>query len=292
MQLAIALGFFDGVHLGHAALIRRTVEIASARGLLPAVCTFDRSPAAALGRGETKRINSSDDRNRLLYELFGIEKVIELEFGETLRALEPEAFVELLVRDYGAGALVAGWNYRFGAGGRGDAAMLERECVRRGIECSILPAVERDSSPISSTRIRAMLEQGDTLAAQGFLGHPHMLGGVVEHGRALGRTIDFPTVNLPIPDGVLAPKYGVYAVRVRVGGETFRGVANVGEKPTVGGAKAGVETNIFDFGRDIYGEHIIVEFGEFLRPEVKFANLGELKAQIAKDSARARRILE
>lgn len=292
MRYAIALGFFDGVHLGHAALIRRAVEVASERGFSPAVCTFDRSPAAALGRGETRLINSPNDRNYLLNDLFGVENVIELEFNDALRSLEPEAFVELLAREYGAAALVAGWNYRFGADGRGDAALLERECARLGIECSILPAVERDGAAVSSTRIRALLEQGETVAAQGFLGHPHILGGTVAHGRALGRTIGFPTVNLPIPDGVLAPKYGVYAVRVRVGGEVFGGVANVGEKPTVGGAKAGVETNIFDFDRDLYGEHIVVEFGEFLRPETKFANLDELKAQIARDSARAREALK
>lgn len=288
MRYAVALGFFDGVHIGHAALVRRAAELARERGGEAAVCTFDRSPSAAVSGRAERLINSADDRKWLLRELFGVEKVITLEFDEKLRALAPGAFVELLAHKFRADALVAGWNYRFGAGGRGDAALLTRECARLGLKCDILPAVEAHGDAVSSTRIRALIESGEMLAAQEFLGHRHILGGVVAHGRALGRTIGFPTVNLPIPEGVIAPRYGVYAVRVRVGGEVFGGVANVGEKPTVGGARAGVETNIFDFDRDIYGEHIVVEFGRFLRPEAKFANLGALKAQIAKDSAAAR----
>ena len=292
MQYAIALGFFDGVHMGHGALLRRGMALANERGLEPAVCTFDRSPAAALGRGDARLINSFDDRKKLIYELFGIDNVIVLEFDETLRSMEPEAFVEMLARDYGAGALVCGWNYRFGAGGRGDSTLLRRECERLGLGFDVQPAVEIGGEPVSSTRIRTLLENGETIAAKELLGHPHILGGIVQHGNALGRTLGFPTANLRIPKGVLAPKYGVYAVRVRLGDETFGGIANVGEKPTVGDTAVGVETNIFDFDRDIYGEHITVEFGEFIRPEQKFSGLEELTAQVLSDAAAVREALK
>ncbi len=291
MRYAVALGFFDGVHIGHAALVRRTAALAKRLGLEPAVCTFDRSPASALGRSGVKLINSLPDRLSLLRSL-GIEHIFVLDFDDRLRSTEPEDFVSLLASKYDAGALCCGWNYRFGTGGRGDCELLRRECARLGLSFDMQPAVDAGGSAVSSTRIRALLESGDAEAAHKLLGHPHVLTGEVLHGNALGRTLGFPTANLRVPDGVLAPRYGVYAVRVRLGRETFHGIANVGEKPTVGNYAAGVETNIFDFDRDIYGEEMTVEFLRFVRPERKFSGLDKLQAQVLADREAVRRGLE
>ncbi len=284
MPYALALGFFDGVHIGHAALIRRTLEF---DGLTPAVCTLDRSPAAALGRGDSRLLNSPADRRYILKRWFGVEKVFELPFDKSLQTLAPQDFITMLVRDFDARAFVAGQSYHFGAGAAGDAATLRSRSAELGVPCSIVSEVCVDGEAVSSTRIRGLIEEGETLAAQRLLGHPHILGGRVGHGRSLGHTLGFPTANLPIPEGVLPPRYGVYAVRVRLGDDELCGVANVGEKPTVGSATAGVEVNIFNFQRNIYGEEIMVEFHKFLRPEVKFDNISELKSQVERDKLSA-----
>lgn len=163
----IALGFFDGVHLGHAALLRRTVEIAESRGLAPAVATFDRHPS-----GEPL-INSINERKLLISTLFGISDVICFEFNSDFRRIEPRDFIDLLVRQHNAAHLVAGYDYRFGRGGAGDASLLLAETARRGIGCDIIGAVMLDGEVVSSTRIRELIANGDIAAAERFLGHPH-----------------------------------------------------------------------------------------------------------------------
>ena len=292
MPYALALGFFDGIHIGHAALLRRTLEMAHRGGLTPAVCTLDRSPASAFGRGDARLINSPDDRRRILKRFFGIDEVFELKFDQKMQTLAPQDFVPMLVSDFDARGLVCGQSYTFGDGARGTAETLQNDCERLGLDCAVLGEVRLDGEAVSSTRVRSLLEQGETLAAQRLLGHPHILGGTVEHGRALGRTLGFPTANLPIPDGVLAPRYGVYAVRAEVGGKRFDGIANVGEKPTVGGAKVGAEVHIFDFSDDIYGKQIVVEFDRFIRPERKFDDISALEVQVEQDKLVAKEALK
>lgn len=292
MPYALALGFFDGIHIGHAALLRRTLEMADTNGLTAAVCTLDRSPASAFGRGDTRLINSPDDRRYILKRFFGIDEVFELKFDRRMQTLAPQDFVPMLVSDFDARGLVCGCSYTFGDGARGNAETLRNDCERLGLDCSVVDEVRLDGEAVSSTRIRALLEQGETIAAQRLLGHPHILGGTVEHGRALGRTLGFPTANLPIPDGVLAPKYGVYAVRVDIDGERLDGIANVGEKPIVGGAKVGAEVHIFDFSGDIYGKRITVEFDRFIRPERKFDDISALEVQVEQDKLAAKDLLK
>lgn len=292
MPYALALGFFDGIHIGHAALLRRTLEMAATNGLTAAVCTLDRSPASAFGRGDKRLINSPDDRRYILKRFFGIDEVFELKFDRRMQTLAPQEFVPMLVSDFDARGLVCGRSYTFGDGARGNAETLRNDCERLGLDCSVVDEVMLDGEAVSSTRIRALLEQGETIAAQRLLGHPHILGGTVEHGRALGRTLGFPTANLPIPDGVLAPRYGVYAVRVDIDGERFDGIANVGEKPTVGGAKVGAEVHIFGFSSDLYGRRITVEFDRFIRPERKFEDVSALKVQVEQDKSAAKEALK
>lgn len=292
MPYALALGFFDGIHIGHAALLRRTLEMAHTNGLTPAVCTLDRSPASAFGRGDKRLINSPDDRRYILGRFFGIDEVFELRFDLRMQTLAPQGFVPMLVSDFGARGLVCGQSYTFGDGARGNAETLRNDCERLGLDCAVVDEVRLDGEAVSSTRIRSLLEQGETLAAQRLLGHPHILGGSVEHGRALGRTLGFPTANLPIPDGVLAPKYGVYAVRAEVDSKRFDGIANVGEKPTVGGAKVGAEVHIFDFSGDIYGKQISIEFDRFIRPERKFDDISALEVQVERDKLVAKEALK
>lgn len=292
MPYALALGFFDGIHIGHAVLLRRTLEMASANGLTPAVCTLDRSPASAFGRGDKRLINSPDDRRYILGRFFGIDEVFELKFDLRMQTLAPGEFVPMLVSDFGARGLVCGQSYTFGDGARGNAETLRNDCERLGLDCAVVDEVRLDGEAVSSTRIRSLLEQGETIAAQRLLGHPHILGGTVEHGRALGRTLGFPTANLPIPDGVLAPRYGVYAVRAEVDGKRFDGIANIGEKPTVGGAKVGAEVHIFDFSGDIYGKRISIEFDRFIRPERKFDDISALEVQLERDKLVAKEALK
>lgn len=292
MPYALALGFFDGIHIGHAALLRETLEMARTNGFTPAVCTLDRSPASAFGRGDARLINSSDDRRYILKRFFGIDKVFELKFDRRMQTLAPGGFVPMLVTDFDARGLVCGRSYTFGDGARGTAETLRNDCERLGIDCVVVDEVRADGEAVSSTRIRALLEQGETIAAQRLLGHPHILGGTVEHGRALGRKLGFPTANLPIPDGVLAPRYGVYAVRVDIDSETFCGIANVGKKPTVGSSTAGAEVHIFEYSSDLYGRKIAIEFDKFIRPERKFDDISALKVQVEQDKLAAKEALK
>lgn len=284
----IALGFFDGVHIGHGALLRRTAERAQQLGIKPAVVTFDRPPKEVVTGRPVALINSPRERQDLIRRLYGIEQVIFASFDEKMMTMPWQDFItEVLVKQYGAAHLVAGHDYHFGHKNEGDPEKLRQKCAELGLGCDIIPKVELQGTTVSSTLIRALIEQGDVAQAAAYLGHPHTMRQTVQHGKRLGRTIGIPTINLAVPDHVLTPKRGVYVSRVCLeNGKSYPGVTNVGVRPTVSQSGiVSVETFLLGFDGDLYGQTVRLEFFRRLREERPFGSLEELKNQIQKDVA-------
>ena len=291
-EKVIALGFFDGVHLGHAALLQRTVEEAAARGVTPAVFTFDRVPKEVITGIPCPLINSPEDRKDLLRRLYGIQDIIMVPFDDEMRTTSWDDFItEILVKRYHAVHLVAGHDHHFGHKNAGSPELLVEKCKELGLGCDIIPKVEIGETVVSSTYIRRLVELGQVERAAQFLGHPHVLTQVVRHGRRIGHTIGIPTVNLTAPPKVLVPSHGVYATRVFLpDGSSYMGVTNVGTRPTVAnGNDVTVETWLLDFDGDLYGQILRVEFFHHIRDEVRFDSLDALKAQITADAETTRR---
>ena len=290
-ERVIALGFFDGVHLGHAALLRRTVEAAAARGAVPAVFTVDRVPKEVVTGIPCPLINSPEDRRDLVRRLYGIQEVLMVPFDDEMRTTAWDDFVtEILVKRYHAVHLVAGHDHHFGHKNQGSPELLAAKCAELGLGCDIIPKVEIGGITVSSTYIRRLVELGQVERAALFLGHPHVLSQEVRHGHRIGRTIGVPTVNLTAPPHVLVPSHGVYAARVFLpDGSSHPAVTNVGTRPTVNnGTNVTVESWLLDFEGDLYGQTVRVEFHHRLRDEIRFDSLDALKAQIAADAAATR----
>ena len=279
----LALGFFDGVHLGHQALLRACRQLADQHGLLAGVVTFDSHPGAVLGGEAPKLINTPADRQKLL-EQYGMDRIISLPFDEDMMATPWQDFLTRLMTEYNAAGFVCGDDFRFGAKGQGNAMLLKQACEERGMPCAVVSQQMVDGIRVSSTHIRGLLEQGRMEEAVRFLGHPHILSGTVVPGRQLGRTIGIPTANLELPQAVVTPKFGVYACKVG----TYMAVTNVGNRPTVGGHHTTVEPWILDFAGDLYGKTVTVEFYKFLRPEKKFSSLEDLRWEIEKNGVQTR----
>ena len=286
-ELAAALGSFDGLHLGHRQVIGNTL---SAPGLRPAVITFQQNPSFSLQKKPVPLLTTNEQKLALLEEM-GVEVVYLLSF-EQIRDMEPEDFVEALYRVCRVRALSCGFNFRFGKNGRGDAGLLKELCREKGIELSVTPPVSVAGETVSSTRIRACLEQGDVQQAGQLLGRPFGYDFEVTHGRQLGRTWGTPTINQPFPAGYVLPRFGVYASLVEVEGQKYYGVTNIGVKPTVGSDCALSETWIPEFSGDLYGKKVPVELLDFIRPERKFDSLDQLKNEILENGVLARKIAE
>ena len=287
---AIALGFFDGVHLGHQALLRRTADRAGALGLAPALLTFDRSPREFVTGTPVPLLTTVQERSRAARELVPGMDVIAAPFDRAMMTMPWEDFVVMLAETYQARWLVAGHDFRFGHKNSGTAALLREKAAALGIGCDIIPAVQLEGVTVSSTHIRALLERGEAEEAARFLGRPFAISGLVRHGKRLGSSrLGAPTVNL-IPDPrQLVPAFGVYAARVTVDGAVRPAVTNVGVRPTVdtdGGVT--VESHLLEPIGELYGADCRVEFLKMLRPEMRFAGLEALRAQIARDAGAAR----
>ena len=291
-EKVIALGFFDGVHLGHAALLRRTVEAAAQRGVTPAVFTFDRPPKEVVTGVPCPLINSAEDRRELVRRLYGIQEVIMVPFDREMMTTPWDKFVtDILVGRYHAVHLVAGHDHHFGHKNQGSPELLLEKCAELGLGCDIIPKVEVGGITVSSTYIRRLVELGQISRANRFLGHPHTLTGSVRHGRGIGSSRLYPTANLIIPPHVLVPSHGVYVTRATLPeGASYAAVTNVGPRPTVNnGTDITVEASLLDFEGDLYGKTLRLEFFEHLRDEVRFDSLDALKAQIAADAEATRR---
>jgi riboflavin kinase/FMN adenylyltransferase len=282
---AIALGFFDGVHIGHSALLRATLDIAAAAGLVPSVITFDAHPIGFVTGRNIPLINSPEDRAGLIHRLFGIDDIIFLHFDRDTADMPWGEFVGRLADEFGARRLVAGHDFKFGRGGEGDPGRLLTKCGELGLGCTIIPEVKLGGVTSSSTYIRGLIAEGNIESANAFLGHPHVLTDFVRYGYRLGRVIGTPTINMCFADGVLIPAHGVYATKVILGdGEERVGVTNVGTRPTVSDSdKVTAETHILNYRGNLYGRSVRVEFYSRVREERQFTDVDELKEQIARD---------
>ena len=281
---SLALGAFDGLHRGHMAVIGRACAPGEGgRRLQPALFTFSRSPAG------NSAVLTGRDKERLLEDA-GVEVLYSLEFSQ-VKDWEAEAFVEqVLFETCAAQRLCCGEDFRFGRGARGDTALLQTLCDRRGVELTVVPPVKEGGEKVSSTRIRAAVEAGDISLANRLLGRPFGFSLEVIHGNHIGTGLGTPTINQAIPEGFVLPRFGVYASWCRVGGEYFYGVTNVGVKPTVGSDRVLAETWMPEFQGDLYGKRVRVFLLEFLRPEKKFGSLGELKAAIQTNGEQAKEV--
>lgn len=284
-----ALGFFDGVHLGHQALLTEAVRLAREGDMGAAAITFEQHPQALFTADPPALINTAADRERLLRQ-YGIGTVYKLPVTQEVMSTSWRDFLGELTQ-YGAAGFVCGHDFRFGHRGQGDAQRLKAFCDERGLPCVIVPEQTVEGARVSSTCIRGLLEQGEMARAVKLLGHPHILTGTVVTGRKLGRTIGIPTANLDLPPEVAVPKFGVYACRAVVDGGAFLAVTNVGTRPTVGGHHVTVEPWILDFEGDLYGKEITLEFYEFLRPERKFDSLEQLRQEIRNNAEQTRKLL-
>jgi len=290
----IALGFFDGVHIGHSALLERTLDISAQKGLVASVITYDMHPLSVVSGKRVPLINSAEDRARLMQSIFGIDDVIILHFDLETASMPWDEFVQTLVLEFGAEHLVAGHDHRFGQFGEGTSELLAAKCAELGIGCDIIPPVVYKGEISSSTIIRKFLLDGDIAAANEYLGHPHILTDYVRYGYRLGRELGTPTINMTFGDGVLIPAHGVYATRVCLGDGVRRiGVTNIGTRPTVSSSNSvTAETHILDYQGNLYGKPVRLEFFAKIRGELKFANTEELRAQILRDCDAVRTFFE
>lgn len=284
----LALGNFDGAHLGHQAVIDR----ARAMGRRFGVVTFEPPPRRFFQpEAPPFRLTSPIARARLIADL-GADLLIELPFDAALAGMSAAAFVErVLVERFGAASIAIGFDFCFGKNRSGDAASLRDLGAHWGFDVEIAPQIMAEGDKISSSRIRAAIEAGDMAQATQWLGRPWLIAGEVEAGERRGRTIGFPTANFRLGD-VIAPRQGVYALRVDIGDGRWRGgVGNFGRTPTTGARAPLFEAHVFDFTGDLYGRTLLVELVAFLRPEQRFAGLEALLAQIQEDAARAKEML-
>ena len=287
----VTIGTYDGIHLGHQALITRVREHAARLGTASALLTFEPTPREYLKPADPPaRLTSLRERWRILAAL-QLEYLWLLRFGEPLRNLSAEGFAQLLVRELAPRIVVVGHDFRFARHGEATAPMLAEAGRRLGFEVDVLPAVTLDGERISSSGVRSALARSDFALARRWLGRPWSMRGRVQPGRSLGVQLGFPTANVPL-ERRRAPVAGIFAVRVR-GADTGErtGVASLGTRPTIGGTEALLEAHLFDFDGDLYGREIEVEFVARLCAEECFASLEALTAQMERDAAEARRIL-
>ena len=280
-QTIYALGFFDGVHLGHQALLQACRELADKHGCKVGAVTFTSHPDSLVLGQSPALLNTTADRAQLLYS-FGVDVVKEIPFDRELMTTHWSDFLSSLVA-IGAAGFVCGDDFRFGSGGLGTPKKLAAYCEKRELPYAIVSEQLMDGERISSTRIRKALEQGDIGNASRLLGHPHVLTGIVIPGKQLGRKLNFPTANLPYPDQLVTPRLGVYVCVATVDETPYLSLCNIGTRPTVEGEGVNAEVHLLDFDGDLYGKKLAIGFCAFLRPEKKFASLEELKAQIETD---------
>lgn len=290
-ESAVALGNFDGLHLGHRKVVSFAVEEA-ANGLVPTVLTFAENPLCGLGGRAGGRLLTEEEKIRLLGK-FGIRQLYILDFT-AVRDLSAEEFVDRILRRVcRAKQACCGFNFTFGRGGTAGSDVLCRLGASRGIRVKVAGAVLAGGTPVSSTRIRGLIENGRVEEAAELLGRPFDYESEVLPGRRLGRKLGTPTLNQAVPRGFVLPRFGVYVSRVELGnGRRYAGVTNIGVKPTVGSDSVTVETWMPDYpGPDLYGERVRVSLLKFLRPERKFQGLPELRAEILRNGAQARAFL-
>jgi len=287
----IALGFFDGVHLGHGALLQRVKERADQLEAVPCAFTFDRSPAAVITGQTVPLLSAVEDRIWLMRQYYGIQEAVVAPFDAMQRMDWQDFITNYLVGELGVVHVVAGHDFHFGYMGQGNPERLKAKCAELGVGCDIIQKIERDGITISSTYIRNLVAQGELERAAQFLGHPHILTQQVGHGKGIGHSaLGFPTVNLRIPQRVIVPAFGVYATRVWFDGQHRCAVTNVGVRPTVADndGRITVEGFILDFSGDLYSHTVRMEFHKRLRGERKFPTMEALAEEIRRNAQQTR----
>ena len=292
-QKVMALGFFDGIHVGHAALINKIKQRAEETGAEPAVLTFDVHPDNLVFKKTVPLINSAEDRENILSRCFGIDDVVVIHFNQRVMHMDWQDFIDELIDEMNLRWIVVGHDFCFGYKGLGTAEKLKAYCAERGVGCDIIPAVCRDGVVVSSTLIRQLIETGEMEKANEYLGHPHTLTDVIRTGYHLGTKMGTPTINMSFPQGVIIPRHGVYAAMAYIDGQEYMSVTNVGIRPTVSDSgNVNVESFLLDFCGNLYGHRARIDFYKFLPPERKFDDVNELAAQIKSDAQTTREYFE
>ncbi|MCM1123155.1 MAG: bifunctional riboflavin kinase/FAD synthetase [Eubacterium sp.] len=286
-KTAVAIGKFDGIHLGHRKLLSKIIE-QKKEECFATVFTFDMSAAAFFG-GEEKELTTREEK-RKIFAGMGVDVLIEFPLNKETAATLPEEFVcEYLARRMKAAYICAGDDLSFGKNGAGNYDLLEKYAAQYGYRTELIDKVRVDGEEVSSTRVRRAVREGRMESVTAMLGKPYSVEGYVEHGKKFGRTIGMPTANLVPETDKLLPPNGVYFSKVTMAGEVYRGISNVGCKPTVSAGKVvGIETYLYDFAGDLYGSDIMVELLSFRRPERKFKDVESLRRQMEADIAAGR----
>lgn len=287
MKRVIALGFFDGVHLGHAVLLQKARQEADRLGCAAAALTFDRHPEEVIFGKKLLLLNTPQDRERIMKEQYHMDEVIVLPFDEHMMRMSREEFIQnILVEQLQAESVICGHDFTFGYKGLGNARTLQ---AFFGERCHVIEPVMADGQIISSTAIRSLLQNAKTEQANRLLGHNHFLTSTVIHGKHLGRKIGIPTANLLLPEDVMPPAYGVYASLAN----GLPAVTNIGVRPTMDDGEAPtVESWLMDFRGNLYGKTMKVELLQYIRPEKKFASVEQLRDQIFRDADVVRQYLK
>jgi riboflavin kinase/FMN adenylyltransferase len=289
--LHLALGVFDGVHIGHQAVIERAVKAAAREGGLAGVLTFDPHPIRVIapGKAPASLLETLDHKARVVDKL-GIQLLIPLHFDKEFAKLEAREFIEKLTAAP-LRTIAVGEDWRFGHNRSGDVGLLERMAATHDFRLEAVPPVMHDGERVSSTRIRQAIRDGNLDSAEEMLGRPYVISGPVVEGRKLGRSLGFPTANIATGEAQL-PLDGVWVARVRLpDGRDLAGVANLGLRPTVDGKSRSLEVHLLDFSGDLYGQSLEIRFLNHLRPEIKFASIDSLKSQIQRDVNTAKQII-
>ncbi len=286
----LTIGNFDGVHCGHQAIMERTKKLAKEFQIFSLAVTFVNHTESLLG--ETPLLINIPSIRRELLAKQGIDGLLEIDFDYNFSQTEPEFFFKTwLVEKLKAKVIVVGYDFRFGAGGRGDFSLLQSLGAQYGILIERINPVEINGVTVSSSKIRQYLTEGKLETANAMLGYQFVIAGEVISGEQLGRKMGYPTANLQLDPQYVLPRYGVYLVQLMVQNQHFYGIANVGLKPTFGGKPPLVEVYLFDVEINLYHQNVEVQFLHFMRPEIRFSGLEALKEQISKDVLDAKSLL-
>ena len=288
----VALGCFDGVHLGHVSVISAAKEKAEALGAPLCLWSFAEPPKRFYSPDTTPLLTDSKIKCRLIKDL-GVDIYLSVDFNEKIASMTAEDFFNvILLKNLKAKCVVCGFNFTFGKGGKGNKNTLESLCKANKVDFLSLPPISINDIDVSSSKIRSSLSEGDLDTVSMLLGRPYSISSTVVDGKHLGTTLGFPTINQKVANGVCIPKNGVYLTRVRFDELSYYAITNIGTQPTVGGEDVISETHIFDFSDNLYGKEVTVEFLKFIRPVKKFSSLDELKNQVNIDIETARKLIK